>query len=54
MVYLAFTKTFSSKSVANFLAEGKFVCAEGCELILVGHERQSVSKPDSRGEGHGG
>jgi hypothetical protein len=48
MVSLAFTKTFSSKFVANFLVEGKFVCAGGCALILVGHERQSVLKSDSK------
>ena len=40
--------------VANFLAEGKFVCAEGYALILLGHERQPVLKSDSGGEDHGG
>lgn len=54
MVSLAFTKTFSSKFVANFLAEGKFVCAEGYALILLGHERQPMLKSDSGGEDHGG
>jgi hypothetical protein len=42
------------KSVANCLAEGKSVCAKGSDLILVGHERLSACKPNSRGEDHGG
>jgi hypothetical protein len=54
MVSLAFTKTLLKQIRCQLLAVGKFVCAKGCELTLVGHERQPVSKSDSRGKDHGG